>query len=70
MNDTRPIHYLPPRRNDVLEISRATCDALYETTGDAGFVDPQVLSGLADFLTACGAVLADGLNNEVDDVAR
>ena len=51
-------------------ISRPLAMRSTSTTGDAGFVDDLSDSGLADFLTACGAVLADGLNNEVDDVAR
>ena len=63
MSSLQMIH-VPPTPTDTLHLAHEVCASLAASTGDAGFIDQQVVFGLSAFLRTCGMLLAEQLNGQ------
>jgi hypothetical protein len=57
-----PITYLPPSEKQIEQFAREVCEKLAQS-GNAQYLQPEVVGGLTDFLAFVGELLAQALND-------
>lgn len=65
---SRPPVYLPPSEAVCLDLARRVCEASAQADDDPSLASWEIVNGMAQFLHAAAALLADNLTRQAEKV--